>query len=43
MATNGNIVNKVDGFVYTTAIKRLRTLNKRIKVVPGGTSLLPLW
>jgi phage terminase large subunit len=27
-----------DIFVYTTAIKKLRKLNKRIKVVPGGTS-----
>lgn len=25
-------------FVYTTAIKRLRALTKRIKVIPGGTS-----
>ena len=25
-------------FVYTTAIKKLRKLNKRIKVIPGGTS-----
>lgn len=25
-------------FVYTTAIKKLRKLNKRIRVVPGGTS-----
>lgn len=31
-------VNKVDGFVYTTAIKKLRKLKKRIKKVPGGTS-----
>ncbi|WP_208542238.1 hypothetical protein, partial [Flavobacterium psychrophilum] len=28
----------VDGFVYTTAIKRLRKLRKRTRVVPGGTS-----
>ena len=33
-----NTVNKVDGFVYTTAIKKLRKLNKRIKKIPGGTS-----
>ena len=32
------IVNKVDGFVYTTAIKKIRKLTKRIKVIPGGTS-----
>lgn len=25
-------------FVYTTAIKKLRTLTKRIRIVPGGTS-----
>lgn len=30
--------NKHNGFVYTTAIKRLRKLTKRIKKVPGGTS-----
>lgn len=30
--------SKVDGFVYTTAIKKLRRLTKRIKIVPGGTS-----
>lgn len=30
--------NKVDGFVYTTSIKKLRRLTKRVKVVPGGTS-----
>ena len=29
---------EVDGFCYTTAIKKLRTLSKRIRVVPGGTS-----
>lgn len=28
----------VDGFKYTTAIKKLRKLSKRIKVIPGGTS-----
>ena len=25
-------------FVYTTAVKKLRKLNKRIRIVPGGTS-----
>lgn len=25
-------------FIYTTAIKKLRKLNKRIRIVPGGTS-----
>ena len=25
-------------FVYTTAIRKLRKLTKRIKIVPGGTS-----
>lgn len=29
---------KHNGFVYTTSIKRLRKLKKRIKKVPGGTS-----
>lgn len=32
------VVSKVDGFVYTTSIKKLRKLSKRIKVIPGGTS-----
>lgn len=32
------LTTKVDGFVYTTAIKRLRTLKKRIKCIPGGSS-----
>lgn len=32
------MVNKVNGFVYTTGIKKLRKLTKRIKVIPGGTS-----
>lgn len=32
------VTNKVDGFVYTTAIKKLRKLTKRVKVIPGGTS-----
>lgn len=31
-------VKEHNGFVYTTAIKRLRKLKKRIKVIPGGTS-----
>jgi len=31
-------VNKVEGFTYTTAIKKLRGLTKRVKVIPGGTS-----
>jgi phage terminase large subunit len=32
-----NTINKVDGFQYTTAIKKLRKLKKRIRVIPGGT------
>jgi phage terminase large subunit len=28
----------VDGFKYTTAIKKLRSLRKRIRKIPGGTS-----
>jgi phage terminase large subunit len=35
---NQKIVKMVDGFIYTTAIKRLRKLRKRTRVVPGGTS-----
>lgn len=31
-------VKSVDGFVYTTSIKKLRKLNKRIRVIPGGSS-----
>lgn len=31
-------VNAVEGFRYTTAIKKLRTLSKRLRIVPGGTS-----
>lgn len=31
-------VKSVNGFAYTTAIKKLRKLKKRIKVIPGGTS-----
>lgn len=30
--------NKHNGFVYTTAIRRLRKMKKRIRVIPGGTS-----
>ena len=30
--------NEVQGFRYTTAVKKLRKLKKRIKKVPGGTS-----
>ena len=36
--TNQKKVKSVDGFTYTTAIKKLRKLKKRIRVVPGGTS-----
>lgn len=32
------ITNKVDGFQYTTSIKKLRKLTRRIRGVPGGTS-----
>lgn len=31
-------VQSHNGFVYTTAIKKLRKLKKRTKVIPGGTS-----
>lgn len=31
-------VNRVDGFVFTTALKKLLKLKKRIKRIPGGTS-----
>jgi len=31
-------VSKVDGFQYTSAIRKLRKLTKRIRGVPGGTS-----
>ena len=31
-------INAVTGFTFTTAIKKLRSLKKRIKVIPGGTS-----
>jgi phage terminase large subunit len=27
-----------DGFIYTTAIRKLRKLKKRIRIIPGGTS-----
>jgi phage terminase large subunit len=33
-----NIVNRIDGFQYTTAIKKLRIMRKRVRGVPGGTS-----
>lgn len=32
------VVKQVEGFTYTTAIKKLRKLKKRIRVIPGGTS-----
>lgn len=32
------IVNHVEGFQYTTAIRKLRKMTKRIRIVPGGTS-----
>lgn len=31
-------VQSVEGFTYTTAIRKLRRMKKRIRVVPGGTS-----
>ena len=31
-------VKGVEGFVYTTSIKKLRKLKKRTKVIPGGSS-----
>lgn len=31
-------VKRIQGFTYTRAIKKLRRLKKRIRVVPGGTS-----
>ena len=31
-------VTSVDGFTYTTAVRKLRKLTKRIRGVPGGTS-----
>jgi phage terminase large subunit len=31
-------VNAVDGFRFTTAIKKLRALSKRIRIIPGGSS-----
>lgn len=40
MDISGNTkkVNQVDGFKYTTAIKKLRQLRKRTRVIPGGSS-----
>ena len=35
---DSKIVNKVRDFVYTSAVKRLRKLRGRVRVVPGGTS-----
>ena len=32
------LTQEANGFRYTTAIKKLRTLSKRIKKIPGGTS-----
>lgn len=32
------VTNGVDGFIMTTALKKLRKLKKRTKVIPGGTS-----
>lgn len=31
-------VNSVPGFTYTSSIRKMRQLKKRIKVIPGGTS-----
>lgn len=36
------VVKAVEGFVFTTAIKKLRKLKKRTRVVPGGSSAGPL-
>jgi len=33
-----NIVKSVEGFYYTTAVKKLRRMDSRIRGVPGGTS-----
>jgi len=33
-----NKIKQIDGFVYTQAIKKLRKLTKRTKIIPGGTS-----
>lgn len=33
-----NKVRSVSGFTHTTAIRKLRRLRRRVKVVPGGTS-----
>lgn len=32
------IVNSVEGFTYTSSVRKMRQLKKRIKVIPGGTS-----
>lgn len=32
------VVKEHNGFVYTTAIEKLRKMSKRIRVIPGGTS-----
>ena len=32
------VVSRVEGFVLTTAIKKLRKLKKRTRVIPGGSS-----
>lgn len=32
------VTNEYNGFRYTTAVKKLRKLKKRIKKIPGGTS-----
>lgn len=36
--TQTKTLRKVNGFTYTTAIRKLRKLKKRIREVPGGTS-----
>ena len=33
-----HLIQEANGFKYTTAIKKLRRLKKRIKKIPGGTS-----
>ena len=33
-----HMIESVEGFRYTTAIKKLRRMTKRIRIVPGGTS-----
>lgn len=32
------MISQVNGFRYTTAIKKLRGLTKRVRIIPGGTS-----